>query len=859
LFLTEIDLNIIRGDESPKKNTNIIHTCSQCSKTRDCINSKIPVYGRGTKKILLVLDSPSESEDKMGFPWRGAYGQVYREEIEELTGIDFEKDCWTVYAVRCRGKVNSLSVGACRERLHADIQNLDPRVIIPFGYWATMGVSGDILNNKTSGNGTTDWAGEVIPDQRFQKWILPTWEPFWSNVLDDTKQDTIYIRQTVDCFTKALDLLNTPIKKRNDEKRIKVIENENRVITALENLIKAPPEYMAFDYETTGRKPYRKCHRIYSAALSDGLVSYAFPFFDTDNFRQTWKKLMRHRSIKWIAHNAKFEWIWTKAILGYFPRNLEADTMLMSKVYNNQRRVGLKPLVYCNYGVAGYDDSIDRYLETPKKETRVYGANGFNLIEQAPMDMVLKYNAFDPLYTYWLYETLKEKMTKKQEKAWRFFSQSSVHLAIAETNGMYVDTVGVEREKKDIEKTQNLLLKDIVEEAEKQGWDKQHTFRPSAAADIQHLIFNIMDYEPISSTKTGASTDKVSLEKINEPIVKKILDWKKYDKLAGTYLDGVMREVTNKRIHPFFNLHTVITYRSSSDSPNFQNFPKRDKAVSRIIRSLLKPYPGHKLVEYDYKGIEVAISTVYNRDPNLIKYVTDASTDMHRDCGEELFMFKRGELSGYDRGIAKNKFVFPEFYGSWYEECAKNLWDSCSKEAKENLKNNGVRHLTDYIEFVKQIEKDFWDNRFPVYKQWKKDIYKQYLKKGFIETHLGFRFYGHMKKNDVCNYQTQGTAFHCLLRTFSKLSEHITRDRLQSRVMGQIHDSVIVSVHPDEEPYIDYIMWNEGCKKIVEDWKWITVPLQIEKSVSPVDGSWAEIVEAGLLDDKVPIIKVWKD
>jgi len=860
-FLSDEDYNVIRGDESPnKKSTKPKEiTCAQCRQSRICTNSKLSVWGQGKKKIMFVLDNPSEKEDQARMPFRGEYGKILREELEHDTGLNFEKDVWTVYAVRCRGKVDALSVGACRNRLHDDIRELDPAVIVPFGYWAMMAVSGDILNNSTSGKNSGDWAGEVIPDQRWLKYIVPTWEPFWLNLLDRIP-DPVYRKQMVLHIKKAIELAkeNKPIKKCNDEKRINIIYEVNKAIELIEKFIESPPEYMAFDYETTGRKPYREGHRIYSAAISNGIQSWAFPFFKDESFQSTWKKLLRHRKIKWIAHNAKFEWIWTKVIEGYWPRNIEADTMLGAKVFNNNRRVGLKPLVYCRYGIT-YNDEVDDYLTTPTKEESMYGANGFNLIDQADPEKVLKYNAFDPLYTFWLYRDFQTDIMKRLQKGYNFFTKSSIQLARAEVNGMLIDVEGVEREKQKINKLQDKLLKEMIQEADENGWDKSKPFRPSASADISHLLYDLMGHKPDKFTKTGASTDKNTLEKIDEPIVKKILEWKKFDKLGGTYLDGTAREAVNGKINPFFNLHTVTTYRSSSDSPNFQNFPKRDKLVSTIIRSLLMPHPGQRLVEYDYKGIEVCVSACYNKDPNLIKYIKDPTTDMHRDTGEELFLYKRGELPKELRQVAKNAFVFPEFYGSYFEQCAKNLWNDISKDEQRRLGEvGGIRNLFDFTEHVQQIEKDFWDRRFPVYKQWKKDIYNFYLKNGYVDSYTGFRYFGPMKKNEACNYAIQGSAFHCLLRTFSILSEKIEKEKLRSKMVGQIHDSAIPSVHPDEEQYLDSIMWYEGTQTIREEWDWIIVPLNIEKSFGEIDGNWASMKEAGLLNEKVPIIEYWK-
>ena len=101
-----------------------------------------------------------------------------------------------------------------------------------------------------------------------------------------------------------------------------------------------------------------------------------------------------------------------------------------------------------------------------------------------------------------------------------------------------------------------------------------------------------------------------------------------------------------------------------------------------------------------------------------------------------------------------------------------------------------MRKLSDYVEHVETIERIFWDERFPVYKQWKKDIYNSYLRKGYIESLTGFRYYGPLQKREACNYPIQGSAFHCLLRTFSRLSERIEKERLRSKVVGQIHQIV---------------------------------------------------------------------
>ena len=50
---------------------------------------------------------------------------------------------------------------------------------------------------------------------------------------------------------------------------------------------------------------------------------------------------------------------------------------------------------------------------------------------------------------------------------------------------------------------------------------------------------------------------------------------RKLKKVRDTYLDAFLREQVDGYLHPFFSLHTVKTFRSSSERINFQNIPKR--------------------------------------------------------------------------------------------------------------------------------------------------------------------------------------------------------------------------------------------------------------------------------------------
>ena len=141
---------------------------------------------------------------------------------------------------------------------------------------------------------------------------------------------------------------------------------------------------------------------------------------------------------------------------------------------------------------------------------------------------------------------------------------------------------------------------------------------------------------------------------------------------------------------------------------------------------------------------------------------------------------------------------------------------------------------------LKIIEKDFWENRFPDYADWKDRWWRTYKKYGYFDTLTGFRCSGIMVKNDVTNYPAQGSAFHCLLWTLIQLDKVMTQQGWDSRIIGQIHDSCIIDVNPRELNHIVKVANRIATVDLPNHWKWIVVPMNVELEISSVDHSWAE-------------------
>jgi DNA polymerase-1 len=378
---------------------------------------------------------------------------------------------------------------------------------------------------------------------------------------------------------------------------------------------------------------------------------------------------------------------------------------------------------------------------------------------------------------------------------------------------------------------------------------------------LAHFLYKIKKLKPAKSTATGkGAVDEEALKALGIPELDTLLQIRKFRKLRDTYLMNFISESADGFIHPVFNLHTVSTYRSSSDSPNFQNIPTRDEEAKKIVRSCLFPRKGHRLLEIDFSGIEVCIAACYHKDPTMITYIKDPTTDMHGDMAKQIFIIdefsKKIPAHKHLRGAAKNGFVFPQFYGDYYKNNAVSLsdWASLPVSGKyrpdmgiempdgsklgEHLIQNNIKTADHFVEHLQEIEQHFWGVRFPVYDAWKKKWFKQYQQRGYVEFKTGFRCYGIMNRKEVINWPVQGSAFHCLLWCFIRIDEIMREEKWQTRLIGQIHDSMVFDVYPPELDHVLKTVKHITEVELLEHWKWIIVPMTIEAELCEVDESW---------------------
>jgi hypothetical protein len=312
--------------------------------------------------------------------------------------------------------------------------------------------------------------------------------------------------------------------------------------------------------------------------------------------------------------------------------------------------------------------------------------------------------------------------------------------------------------------------------------------------------------------------------------------------------------------HNFFA--NEICVHNSSSNINFQNIPNRDEESMQVCRRALFARPGNQLMEVDTSGMEVRISACYHKDPTMIKYIKDPKSDLHRDMAQQIFLLDNLDKKNPDhanlRFIAKSAFVFAQFYGDYYKNCAINIVSNWCKLPQSRWKagqgipfeggtisdhmiSKGIKSFDAFTDHLKDIEDNFWGVRFAEYAEWKERWYKTYLKYGYLDMYTGFRCSGVISRNDCINYPVQGAAFHCLLWSLIQIDRIQREENWDTRLVGQIHDSLVLDVHPDEAEHVYKTIRRVMCEDLPNAWKWISVPIDVEAKISPAGDSWANM------------------
>lgn len=568
----------------------------------------------------------------------------------------------------------------------------------------------------------------------------------------------------------------------------------------------------AFDTETNSLNPMEADLVGISFSFANG-EAYYFPRAHSESVQLKWdeikedlKEIFADTQVKKIAQNFKYD---AHVLLnqGIEVKNLKFDTMIASFLLDPAEPHSLDKMAekYLDHHNISYESL------TGKGKTQISFA-------EVPLTEAKDYACEDADVTFRLYEILNKKI--EEEDLLKAFSEMEIPLCglllKMERQGIALDVQFLQDLQKSYEEQLVQYEKEIYQLAGSE-------FNINSPKQLGKILFEDLGLPIVKKTKTGPSTDVNVLTELSyqHELPKKILDYRALAKLNSTYVIALQEKINphTKRVHTSFNQTIAETGRLSSTEPNLQNIPIRSEE-GRKIRQAFVAKENCVLLSSDYSQVELRILAHMSNDGILIRAYQE-NQDIHALTAAELFQVDVSEVDREQRAIGKT-VNFGVIYGQTPYGLANQMQISQS-EAKH------------YI--------DTYFAHYPRVLQFKEEILEGVRKTGKAETILGRRRYvrdiNHKNRNIremnerfAFNTVIQGSAADIMKLAMLKLQSSLEKNRLESQILLQVHDELLLEVP---------ILEKDKLLPIVKDAMMNAYPLKIPLVVDMRSGkNWDE-------------------
>ncbi len=324
-------------------------------------------------------------------------------------------------------------------------------------------------------------------------------------------------------------------------------------------------------------------------------------------------------------------------------------------------------------------------------------------------------------------------------------------------------------------------------------------FNINSPKQLGVILFEKLRLPNGKMTKTGYSTSADILEKLQSehPVIAMILEYRQLTKLKSTYADGLAEYIReDERIHGKFHQTIAATGRISSTDPNLQNIPIRME-LGRQIRKVFIPKEDYVFLDADYSQIELRVLAHMSGDERLINAYKEAR-DIHRITASEVFHIPFDEVTPAQRSSAK-AVNFGIVYGISSFGLGQDL-NITRKEAE--------RYIAKYFETYPKV-KEYLDRLVTDAKEMgfcttlfgRRRPIPELTSSNFMQRSFGERV--------AMNSPIQGTAADIIKIAMIRVNQRLKKEKLQSALILQIHDELLVEVYKDEVEQVANIMVEE--------------------------------------------------
>lgn len=566
-----------------------------------------------------------------------------------------------------------------------------------------------------------------------------------------------------------------------------LVDNEEKLSQLLQNIV--TQSVLSLDTETTSTDPIRAELVGMSFSYAENQAFYVpVPAnrSEAQKIVDRFRPVFENREIMKVGQNIKYDML----VLANYGVQLQGplfDTMVAHYVLQPELRHNMDYLaeIYLNYQTIHIEELIG-----PK------GKNQGNMRDLPPAS-VYEYACEDADVTLKLKNKLEKELDENNVR--KLFEEIEMPLipvlAYMERNGVRIDTEAL----KETSRHFTLRMKQIEEEVYQLAGTEFNIASPKQVGEV--LFDRLKIVEKAKKTKTGQYvTSEEVLESLRgkHEVVEKILEHRGLKKLLGTYIDALPQLINPEtgRIHTSFNQTVTATGRLSSSNPNLQNIPIRNEDGKEIRKAFI-PDDGCIFFSADYSQIELRIMAHLSGDPHMIE-AFQKGQDIHAATASKIYKVPLEEVTREQRSKAKTA-NFGIIYGISVFGLAERL-NVDRKEAKELI--------------------DGYFENYPHVKEYMDESIRIARERGYIETIFKRKRYlpdinsrnavvrGYAERNAI-NAPIQGSAADIIKVAMVRIYQRFLKERIQSKMILQVHDELNFSVLPEEQEKVKQIVIEE--------------------------------------------------
>lgn len=409
-------------------------------------------------------------------------------------------------------------------------------------------------------------------------------------------------------------------------------------------------------------------------------------------------------------------------------------------------------------------------------------------------ERVQKWMAYQAIVPYKIKSVLREKL--KETGMESLYDEMELPCLYAlyemEKNGIRVDGEALHQYGKKL----RTRIEELTAEIHAMAGEE---FNINSPKKLGEILFEKLGLKNGKKTKTGYSTSAEVLEKLKNahPIIPKILEYRQLTKLNSTYAEGLAGYIrADGRIHGKFHQTVTVTGRISSADPNLQNIPTR-MPLGREIRKVFIPEEGSVFVDADYSQIELRVLAHMSGDAALIA-AYQADEDIHAITASQVFDVPLDQVDSTLRRKAK-AVNFGIVYGISSFGLGQDL-DISRKEAEGYIE----KYFATYgkvKEFLDRTVEDAKKNGYTVTMFGRRRPIPELTSSNFMTRSFGERA--------AMNAPVQGTAADIIKIAMVRVNRRLKKEHLQSKLVLQIHDELIIETKKEEVEIVQKILVQE--------------------------------------------------